>query len=69
MTSPYDSKRNMVTGAAGFLGSRLCERLVDQRHEALGIDHYFTGRRANAAHLLGKMIDYFRPLVNERQST
>jgi UDP-glucuronate decarboxylase len=54
MTSPYDSKRILVTGAAGFLGSHLCERLVDQGHEVLGIDNYFTGRRANVAHLLGK---------------
>jgi UDP-glucuronate decarboxylase len=54
MTSPYDSKRILVTGAAGFLGSHLCERLVAQGHEVLGIDNYFTGRRANVAHLLGK---------------
>ena len=54
MMSPYDSKRILVTGAAGFLGSHLCERLVEQGHEVLGIDNYFTGRRANVAHLLGK---------------
>ncbi|MBL9066194.1 MAG: SDR family oxidoreductase [Sphingopyxis sp.] len=54
MTRPYDSKRILVTGAAGFLGSHLCERLVDQGHDVLGIDNYFTGRRANVAHLLGK---------------
>lgn len=54
MTSPYDSKRILVSGAAGFLGSHLCERLVAQGHEVLGIDNYFTGRRANVAHLLGK---------------
>ena len=54
MTTPYDSKRILITGAAGFLGSHLCERLVAQGHEVLGIDNYFTGRRANVAHLLGK---------------
>ncbi|WP_332818460.1 UDP-glucuronic acid decarboxylase family protein [Sphingopyxis sp.] len=54
MTSGYDSKRILVTGAAGFLGSHLCERLVDQGHEVLGIDNYFTGRRANVAHLLNR---------------
>lgn len=54
MTSRYDSKRILVTGAAGFLGSHLCERLVAQRHEVLGIDNYFTGRRSNVAHLLGE---------------
>ncbi len=69
MTSPYDSKRILVTGAAGFLGSHLCERLVDPGYEALGIDNYFTARRTNVAHLLGKTIDYFRSLVNERQRT
>jgi UDP-glucuronate decarboxylase len=53
MTSRYDSKRILVTGAAGFLGSHLCERLVEQGHDVLGIDNYFTGRRSNVAHLLG----------------
>lgn len=69
MTSPYDSKRILVSGAARFFGSHLCERLLDRGHEALGIDNFFTGRRANVAHLLGKTTDYFRSLVNERQST
>ncbi|MBU0824130.1 MAG: SDR family oxidoreductase [Alphaproteobacteria bacterium] len=54
MTSRYDSKRILVTGAAGFLGSHLCERLVAQGHDVLGIDNYFTGRRSNVAHLLGQ---------------
>ena len=53
MPSGYDSKRVLVTGAAGFLGSHLCERLVAQGHEVLAVDNYFTGRRANVAHLLG----------------
>jgi UDP-glucuronate decarboxylase len=46
------SKRILVTGGAGFLGSHLCSRLVDAGHEVLCIDNYFTGRRANVAHLL-----------------
>jgi UDP-glucuronate decarboxylase len=54
MTSRYDSKRILVTGAAGFLGSHLCEKLVAQGHEVLGIDNYFTGRRSNVARLLGE---------------
>lgn len=54
MTSRYESKRILVTGAAGFLGSHLCERLIAQGHEVLGVDNYFTGRRANVAHLLNK---------------
>jgi UDP-glucuronate decarboxylase len=52
MGSGYSSKRILVTGAAGFLGSHLCDRLVEQGHEVLGVDNYFTGRRANIAHLL-----------------
>jgi UDP-glucuronate decarboxylase len=43
----------MVTGGAGFLGSHLCERLLDEGAEVLCVDNYFTGRRANIAHLLG----------------
>lgn len=46
------SKRVLVTGGAGFLGSHLCDRLVDAGHEVLCADNYFTGRRMNVAHLL-----------------
>jgi UDP-glucuronate decarboxylase len=46
------SKRILVTGGAGFLGSHLCERLVAQGHEVLCVDNFFTGRRANVAQLL-----------------
>jgi UDP-glucuronate decarboxylase len=46
------SKRVLVTGGAGFLGSHLCERLVAQGHEVLCVDNFFTGRRGNVAHLL-----------------
>jgi UDP-glucuronate decarboxylase len=48
------SRRILVTGGAGFLGSHLCDRLVGQGHEVLCVDNYFTGRRANVAHLLGR---------------
>jgi UDP-glucuronate decarboxylase len=49
----YDSiKRVLVTGGAGFLGSHLCERLLADGHDVLCVDNYFTGRRANIAHLL-----------------
>ena len=47
------SKRVLVTGGAGFLGSHLCERLVDAGHDVLCLDNYFTGRRENVAHLIG----------------
>ncbi len=46
-------KRVLVTGGAGFLGSHLCERLVHEGHEVLCVDNFFTGARANIAHLLG----------------
>lgn len=45
-------KRVMVTGGAGFLGSHLCERLLAEGHEVLCVDNFFTGRRANVAHLV-----------------
>jgi UDP-glucuronate decarboxylase len=48
------SKRILVTGGAGFLGSHLCERLVEAGHDVLCVDNYFTGRRENVAHLIGK---------------
>ncbi|MCC8954293.1 SDR family oxidoreductase [Bradyrhizobium sp. Pear77] len=43
----------LVTGGAGFLGSHLCERLIGQGHDVLCVDNYFTGSRANIAHLVG----------------
>ncbi len=48
-----NTKAIMVTGGAGFLGSHLCERLLDQGHEILCVDNFFTGSRRNIAHLLG----------------
>jgi UDP-glucuronate decarboxylase len=47
------SKRILVTGGAGFLGSHLCERLLADGNDVLCVDNYFTGRRANVEHLLG----------------
>ena len=46
------NKRVLVTGGAGFLGSHLCERLLAEGCEVLCVDNFFTGRRANVAHLL-----------------
>ena len=45
-------KRILVTGGAGFLGSHLCERLLNDGHEVISIDNYFTGSRSNVVHLL-----------------
>jgi UDP-glucuronate decarboxylase len=46
------SKRILVTGGAGFLGSHLCERLVASGDDVLCVDNYFTGRKDNVAGLL-----------------
>ena|SRR6267142_418406 len=46
-------KRILVTGGSGFIGSHLCQRLIDQGHEVLCVDNFFTGRRLNIRHLLG----------------
>jgi len=44
--------RVLVTGGAGFLGSHLCERLLDRGDEVICLDNFFTGRRKNVEHLL-----------------
>jgi UDP-glucuronate decarboxylase len=46
------TKRIAITGGAGFLGSHLCEKLLDQGHEVLCIDNFFTGTKQNIIHLL-----------------
>ncbi len=46
------NKRVLVTGGAGFLGSYLCERLVDEGHDVICVDNFFTSQKANVAHLL-----------------
>lgn len=46
------NKRVLITGGAGFLGSHLCETLLDQGNDVLCVDNFFTGRRGNVAHLL-----------------
>ena len=47
-----NQKQTLVTGGAGFLGSYLCERLLAQGQRVLCTDNFFTGRKANVAHLL-----------------
>lgn len=47
-------KRILVTGGAGFLGSHLCERLLEEGHDVLCVDNFFTGTKDNIVHLLDK---------------
>ncbi len=50
----YDStKRILITGGAGFIGSHLCDRLIEQGHEVICVDNLFTGTKRNITHLLG----------------
>ncbi len=46
------SKRSMVTGGSGFLGSHLCERLLADGHDVICVDNFFTGSKENIRHLL-----------------
>ena len=46
-------KKILVTGGAGFLGSHLCERLLNEGNEVICIDNYFTGNKRNIVHLMG----------------
>ncbi|MCS6992419.1 MAG: SDR family oxidoreductase [Anaerolineales bacterium] len=45
--------RIVITGAAGFLGSHLCDRLLAEGHQVVGLDNFITGSRENIAHLMG----------------
>jgi UDP-glucuronate decarboxylase len=47
------TRKILVTGGAGFLGSHLCERLLDAGHDVLCVDNFFTGSKDNIAHLMG----------------
>jgi UDP-glucuronate decarboxylase len=47
-------KRILVTGGAGFLGSHLCRRLVDEGHDVICLDNFFTSQKSNVAELLAR---------------
>lgn len=56
-------KRILVTGGAGFLGSHLCELLLNQDNEVICLDNFFTGRKANVLHLMNN--HYFELLRHD----
>jgi UDP-glucuronate decarboxylase len=56
-------KRVLVTGGAGFLGSHLCEKLLDLGHDVVCVDNFFTGSKSNIVHLLGN--PYFELLRHD----
>ncbi|PQO46110.1 UDP-glucuronic acid decarboxylase family protein [Blastopirellula marina] len=47
-------KRILVAGGAGFLGSRICENLVEQGHDVICVDNFFTSQKSNVTHLLSR---------------
>ena len=51
--------RILITGAAGFLGSHLCDRLINMGHEIIGMDNFITGNKENLAHLAGNPLFTF----------
>lgn len=59
----HSVKRVLVTGGAGFLGSHLCERLLNDGNEVLCVDNYFTGSKTNIVHLLNR--PYFELLRHD----
>ena len=48
----HTRKRILVTGGAGFLGSHLCKRLLDEGHDVICVDNFFTGNKENILELL-----------------
>jgi len=52
MTVLHHQKRILVTGGAGFLGSHLCDRLIEEGHDVLCLDNFFTGTKKNILHLM-----------------
>ena len=51
MNNKSNHKRVLVTGGAGFLGSQLCERLLEMGNEVICVDNLFTGSKNNISHL------------------
>src|SRR4029078_11672350 len=53
-------KRVVVTGAAGFIGSHLCETLLERDDQVIGIDKLLTGDTANTAHLVNRDFSFIK---------
>ena len=60
-----DRKRAVITGAAGFLGSHLAEKLLDMGFAVVGVDNFVTGDPANVAHLSGREFELIRHNISE----
>ncbi len=56
-------KKILVTGGAGFIGSHLCERLLNEGNEVICLDNYFTGSKRNIIHLIDN--PYFELVCND----
>lgn len=56
-------KRILITGGAGFIGAHLCEKLLEDKHEIICLDNFFTGQKSNIVHLLGN--PYFELLRHD----
>jgi UDP-glucuronate decarboxylase len=50
----HDTKRILITGGGGFLGSHLCDRMVEQGHDVLCLDNFFSGTKRNIIHLINR---------------
>jgi UDP-glucuronate decarboxylase len=59
-------RRILVTGGAGFLGSHLCTRLIEQGHHVIALDNFYTGRPENVAHLASRSFELVRHDVVEK---
>jgi len=56
-------KRILVTGGAGFIGSHLCERLLNEGNDVISVDNYFTGSKSNIVHLMDN--EYFEVIRHD----